>query len=114
MLSHFRSLTGIFKLVLQGTSSYIFGMYLIMLLAVYLPVFPIGGGYPPGMVPRLSPDFILAYLRHYILPFIAIFLTSLGGWGLSMRSIAVQELSSDYMDYLRVIGVSQRGIEIPI
>jgi len=96
--------------VLQGTPSYIFGMYLIMLLAVYLPVFPTGGSYPPGMVPRLSPDFILAYLRHYILPFIAIFLTSLGGWGLSMRSIAVQELSSDYMDYLRVIGVSQRRV----
>ncbi|MDW8086347.1 MAG: ABC transporter permease, partial [Ignisphaera sp.] len=93
--------------VFQGTPSYIFGMYLIMLLAVYLPIFPTGGSYPPGMVPRLSLDFVLAYLRHYVLPFIAIFLTSLGGWGLSMRSIAIQELSSDYMEYLRVIGVSQ-------
>jgi len=97
-------------MVFQGIPSYIFGMYLILLFAVYIPIFPTGGGWPPGMVPRLSTDFILAYLRHYILPFLSIFIASLGGWGLSMRSIAVQELTSDYMEYAKNIGVSQRKI----
>jgi peptide/nickel transport system permease protein len=98
-------------MILQGVPPYVLGMYLILLLAVYMPIFPTGGGWPPGMVPRLSVEFVLAYLKHYILPFLSIFISSLGGWGLSMRSIAVQELASDYMEYtIRGVGLSQKKV----
>ena len=92
--------------VLQGTPAYVFGIYLV-LMAVATKWFPAGGAYSPTAIPSFSLSFIVDYLHHYILPFLSIFLTSLGGWGLSMRSIAIQELSMDYMDYARVIGLSQ-------
>ncbi|MEL9940458.1 MAG: ABC transporter permease [Ignisphaera sp.] len=92
---------------LQGTPAYVFGMYLV-LLAVATKWFPASGAYSPTAIPSLSWSFIVDYLHHYILPFLSIFLTSLGGWGLSMRNIAIQELSMDYMDYARVIGISPR------
>ncbi|MEM1611531.1 MAG: ABC transporter permease [Sulfolobales archaeon] len=95
-------------MILHSIPPYIFAMYLLLLFAVYLKILPTGGGWPPNMVPSLTPEFIAAYLRHYALPFLSIFLASLGGWGLSMRNIALQEISTDYMDYLRVLAVSGR------
>lgn len=95
---------------LQGTPAYVFGMYLV-LLAVSTKWFPASGAYSPTAIPSLSWSFIVDYLHHYILPFLSIFLTSLGGWGLSMRNIAIQELSMDYMDYARVIGISPRKMQ---
>lgn len=94
--------------VLQGTPPYIFAMYLLLIFGVYLKILPTGGGWSPTLRPSLSATFVLDYLRHYILPFTSIFLTSLGGWGLSMRNIALQELTTDYMDYVRVLALSQK------
>jgi len=34
-------------MVLQGIPPYVLGMYLILLLAVYIPIFPTGGGWSP-------------------------------------------------------------------
>lgn len=94
--------------VLQGTPPYIFAMYLLLVFAVYFKFLPTGGGWSPTLRPELSLSFILSYLKHYILPFASIFLTSLAGWGLSMRNITLQELTTDYMDYVRVLALSQK------
>uniref|UniRef100_A0A7J3Z815 ABC transporter permease n=1 Tax=Ignisphaera aggregans TaxID=334771 RepID=A0A7J3Z815_9CREN len=94
--------------VLQGIPPYIFGMYLVLVLGVQLKVFPTGGTWSPTIGPSLSLTFILDYLYHYVLPFLSIFLTSLAGWGLSMRNISIQELATDYMDYARTLALSQK------
>jgi len=95
---------------LQGTPPYIWAMYLVLIFAVGLKLFPVGGGWDPTLKPSLTHTFIVNYLHHYTLPFLAIFMVSLGGWGLSMRNIAIQELTSDYMDYVRVLAISQRKV----
>lgn len=94
--------------ILQGTPPYIFAMYMLLIFAVHLKILPTGGGWSPTLRPSPSVAFFLDYLRHYILPFMSIFLTSLGGWGLSMRNISLQELTTDYMDYVRVLALSQK------
>jgi len=82
---------------LNSIPPYVFGMYLVLIFGVFLKVLPVGGAWPPYTHPSLDPEFIVGYLRHYILPFFSIFLPSLGVWGLSMRNIAVQEqLYSSY------------------
>ncbi|MEM4514006.1 MAG: ABC transporter permease [Ignisphaera sp.] len=96
--------------VLQGTPPYVFAMYLVLIFGVSLKLLPTGGSWSPTLRPSLSLVFVLDYLRHYILPFTSIFLTSLGGWGLSMRNISLQELASDYMDYTRVLALSQKKV----
>jgi peptide/nickel transport system permease protein len=99
-------------MVLRGIPPYVLGMYLVLFFAVLIPIFPTGGGWSPGMVPRFSIDFILDYLKHYILPFLSIFITTFGSSGLTMRSIAIQELSMDYMQYAKSIGLSQRKLSM--
>jgi len=95
---------------LQGIPSYIWAMYLILIFAVWLKVFPTGGGWSPTLRPSFTTAFLISFLHHYTLPFLSIFMVSLGGWGLGMRNIAIQELASDYMDYVRVLAISQRKV----
>lgn len=94
--------------VLQGIPPYVFAMYLVLIFSIQLKLLPVGGAWDPTMRPKFTWDFISTYLRYYILPFLSIFLTSLGGWGLSMRNIVLQELATDYMDYVRVLALSQK------
>ncbi|ADM27388.1 binding-protein-dependent transport systems inner membrane component [Ignisphaera aggregans DSM 17230] len=94
--------------VLQGTPPYVWAMYLILIFAIWLKIFPASGGWDPTLAPSPTTTFMVSFLHHYVLPFLSIFMVSLGGWGLSMRNIALQELTSDYMDYVRVLGLSQR------
>ncbi|UNQ73330.1 ABC transporter permease [Infirmifilum sp. NZ] len=72
---------------------------------VTLPVFPPSGAYTPGHIPSLTLDFVVDFLYHYILPFLSIFLVSLGGWAIGMRNMIIYEIESDYIRYLESLGV---------
>jgi peptide/nickel transport system permease protein len=89
-----------------------FGMAILLLtvFAVNLRWFPVGSGYPPGMIPNWSWEFFFSIIRHYHLPFWSIVLISVGGQSLGMRSMSIYELNADYVKYSRYMGIKDRKI----
>ncbi len=89
-------------------------MWLAILLVWGLGVvagwFPVAGGYDFGRRPTMSTAFVLDVLHHWFLPFLSLFLVSLGGWAIGMRNLIIYELESDYANYLAALGAPQRLI----
>jgi peptide/nickel transport system permease protein len=89
-------------------------MWLAILLAwgfgVALGWFPVAGGYDFGLVPQWSWSFAVDLLQHWVLPFLSLFLVSLGGWAIGMRNLIIYELESDYANYLSALGAPRRLI----
>lgn len=98
------------SLVLSNLPYYCLAVLLLYLFSVALPVFPSFGGYNPGSTPNLSLSFILDVLHHYTLPFLSLVLVLIGGQAVGMRSMAIYELSADYVGYMRSLGVGDRRI----
>lgn len=98
------------SLVLSNLPYYCLAVLLLYLFSVAIPVFPSFGGYNPGSTPNLSLSFILDVLRHYTLPFLSLVLVLIGGQAVGMRSMAIYELSADYVSYMRSLGVGDRRI----
>jgi peptide/nickel transport system permease protein len=66
---------------------------------------PLGGGYSVGIIPSLTPTFVLDILKHSILPALAIVLASLGGWAVGMRGMMVTVQGEDYMTFAEAKGL---------
>jgi peptide/nickel transport system permease protein len=98
------------SLAFSSLPYYCLSVLLLYLFSVLLPVFPSFGGYNPGSTPNLSFSFILDVLRHYTLPFLSLLLVLIGGQAIGMRSMAVYELSADYVGYMRNLGVEDNTI----
>ena len=73
-------------------------------------VLPTGGGYSSGLTPELTSAFMTDALRHYWLPFLSLVLIFIGGQAVGMRSMAIYELNSDYVNYGRGLGLPDRAI----
>jgi peptide/nickel transport system permease protein len=73
-------------------------------------VFPIAGAYDETLLPTFSWTFISSLLYHWFLPFLTVFLVSLGGWAIGMRNLVIYELENDSSRYLRALGASERLI----
>jgi peptide/nickel transport system permease protein len=73
-------------------------------------IFPLSGAYAFDLQPAWSWGFAGSYLYHWILPFMSLFLVSLGGWAIGMRNMIIYELESDYSQYLSALGAPQRLI----
>jgi len=95
------------SIVLSQTPYYWLAMLLLFIFGVTLRWFPLGGAYPHGMTPSLSPAFILGYLHHYVLPFLSIVLAAIGGWAIGMRVLVIYELRTDYIDFADALGLSE-------
>lgn len=89
---------------------YCLAILLLYLFAVLLPLFPTGGGYAYGTTPTFSAAFLSDAIQHYWLPFFSLLLVFIGGQAIGMRSMAIYELGSDYVNYGRGLGVSDRRI----
>ncbi len=79
-------------------------------LGVVLGWFPISGAYGVTKNPAFTLDFILDYLRHWILPFLSMFLVDLGGWAIGMRNMIIYERSSNYAKYMEALGATDQLI----
>lgn len=79
-------------------------------LGVVLDWFPISGAYGVTMTPGFNLQFILDYLRHWVLPFLSLFLVDLGGWAIGMRNLIIYERSSNYSKYMEALGASDKLI----
>jgi len=97
-------------LTLSQTPYYWLAMILLYVFAVNLGVFPIGGAYSSGRIPSLTFEFIADVLSHYILPFLSIVLSAMGGWAIGMRVMVIYELGADYINYADSLGLPDRKL----
>jgi peptide/nickel transport system permease protein len=86
------------------------GMLLILVFGIRLHYFPYDFAYDPSLSPSLSLSFIGNVIVHSILPAIAILITSIGGWILTMRNTMITTLAEDYVKMARAKGLSSRRI----
>jgi peptide/nickel transport system permease protein len=78
---------------------------LLFVVAVQMGILPVGGAYSFGMTPELSATFFGDAVTYFWLPFWSLVLVFIGGQAVGMRSMAIYELGSDYVNYNRGLGV---------
>ena len=98
------------SLFVSSMPYYCLAILLLFGLAIAVPVFPAGGGYSFANTPELSSDFVLDALGHYWLPFLSLVIVFIGGQAVGMRSMAIYELGSDYVNYGRSLGIADGRI----
>jgi peptide/nickel transport system permease protein len=84
-------------MMLSAAPYFITGMLLLYVFGFRLRLFPLGGGYEPGMFPEVSPAFVLILVQHAALPALSIILAAIATWGISMRSLIVSLEGEDFM-----------------
>ncbi len=97
-------------LTFSAVPFYLLGLVLIYVFAFRLKWFPLGGGYPIGVVPTLSWAFVGQLARHAVLPLLSLVLAGAGGWALGMRGMMVTVLGEDYMTFAEAKGLPDRRI----
>jgi peptide/nickel transport system permease protein len=89
-------------------------MWLAIVLAFFLSsvagIFPLSGAYDFSLQPAWSLEFARSFAWHWVLPFLSLFLVSLGGWAIGMRNMIIYELEADYANYLAALGAPTRMI----
>lgn len=80
------------------------------LLGVVWHIFPTSRPYDQGLLPHWSWTFISSLLDHWFLPFLTLFIVSLGGWAIGMRNLVIYELENDSSRYMRALGANERVV----
>jgi len=93
------------SLFLSSVPPFALAIILLFLVAVQMGVLPVGGAYSFGMTPEFSMTFFGDAVTYFWLPFWSLVLVFIGGQAVGMRSMAVYELGSDYVNYNRGLGV---------
>jgi peptide/nickel transport system permease protein len=86
------------------------GMMLILVFAVRLKWLPGAFGFDVTLAPTFSPAFIGNVLEHALLPAVALLVTTIGTWILTMRNTMVTTLAEDYVRMARAKGLPGRRI----
>lgn len=96
---------GIIGLSLIGVATPVFwrALVLILIFAVWLPMFPISGVAPPGTG-------VLNNIKYLILPWFSLGLTSLGVIARVVRSSVLEQLNLDYAVTARSKGIRERTV----
>jgi peptide/nickel transport system permease protein len=98
------------SLVLYSMPSFWVGILMVMLFAVYWPIFPIGGMSVPGTYYATIWSQLGSLLRHMLLPTVTFALILIGEYVLIMRNSLLEVMSEDYMLTARAKGVSNRNL----
>lgn len=93
------------SLFLSSVPPFAFAIILLFVVAVKWGVLPVGGAYSFGLSPELTPAFFGDAITYFWLPFWSLALVFIGGQAVGMRSMAVYELGTDYVNYNRGLGV---------
>jgi peptide/nickel transport system permease protein len=93
------------SLFVSSMPYYCLAILLLYGFAVHWEIFPAGRGYSSNRTPDWSWGFFTDALHHYWLPFLSLVLIIVGGQAVGMRSMAIYELGSDYVGYVRSLGV---------
>ena len=94
--------------VLTATPYMWLAILMSFLFAVTWQVLPVGFAYDPTAGRGWSLSFGLDLFRHWLLPFLSLFLVSCGGWAIGMRNLIIYELESDYAHYLESLGAPRK------
>jgi peptide/nickel transport system permease protein len=86
------------------------GMMFILIFGIRLQWLPYTFGYDPTLTPGLNLAFIGNVVEHAILPAMALLLTTIGTWILTMRNNMVTTLAEDYVRMARAKGLPGRRI----
>jgi peptide/nickel transport system permease protein len=103
--SWLRSLATPFVL-LQGVPPVLLALFLLFFIAFRLKLLPLGSAYSTGIVPNWSFSFFLDVVKHQVLPAMALILSGVGGWVLSMRGMGVTIQGEDYVNFAEHKGLS--------
>ncbi len=76
---------------------YLMALFLVMLFAYIIPLFPPRGAYSPALTPKLDISFLWSVLQHGTLPALSLILISAFGWIVSTRSVAITIMGEDYL-----------------
>lgn len=103
---------GLYPLALFFSSIpyFCFGIVLVFVFGIQLEWFPAMGAYGQQLLPSFSWPFIRSVLAHYTLPFLSLFLILVGGQAIGMRSMAIYELGTDYVNYAKMLGIGEGRI----
>lgn len=82
----------------------------IIVFAVWLPLFPIGGSFSILISPAFNIKFIANVLYHAILPITTIVITTFPAFALTMRNTMVNQSKEDYLLMAKAKGIPQRII----
>ncbi|MEM1526688.1 MAG: ABC transporter permease [Ignisphaera sp.] len=117
ILAYYRGKAVISKLVtfilsiLNAVPNWVMGVILFVYVGYMWRLLPYMGPYDAQRVkPGFSIEFIVNVLYYYLLPVIALVLTSLPRWAWSVSSIAIMTLKDDYITYAKARGLTTRRI----
>jgi len=80
------------------------------LFGIVWHVFPLSHAYAQGLLPAWNWTFISSLLYHWFLPFLTLFIVSVGGWAIGMRNLVIYELENDSSRYMRALGANERVV----
>ena len=86
------------------------GMMFILIFGIKLQWLPYTFAFDPTLTPGLNPAFIGNVLEHAVLPALALLLTTIGTWILTMRNNMVTTLAEDYVRMARAKGLPSSRI----
>jgi peptide/nickel transport system permease protein len=92
-------------IVATGIPYFWVGMLMILVFGIKLHWFPYTFSYTPSLSPGFDWQFIYSVLTHAVLPAIAILITAIGGWILTMRNTMITTLADDYVKMARAKGL---------
>ncbi|AEH51746.1 ABC transporter permease [Pseudothermotoga thermarum] len=98
------------SLIVSQIPYYWLGMIFIFFFGVRLGWLPVQGAYSQGTIPSLSWSFFVDVAKHYILPFLSIVVSAMGGWAIGMRLMVIYELGSDYAMFSEYLGMKDERI----
>ena len=98
------------SLFLSSMPYYCLAILLLFGVAVKLQFLPVGGAYSFGLSPEFSFTFFGDAITYFWLPFWSLVLIFIGGQAVGMRSMAIYELGSDYVNYGRGLGLADNRI----
>jgi peptide/nickel transport system permease protein len=98
------------SLFLSSMPYYCLAILLLYLVGVVWGALPIGGAYSFGLSPEPTLAFFGDAITYFWLPFWSLVLIFVGGQAVGMRSMAIYELGSDYVNYGRGLGLGDTKI----
>lgn len=93
-----------------ATPDYITALFLLVIFAIGLELFPFRGAYDISVSPGFNWEFLKSVLYHAALPIIAFTFEGTGGWAMAMRGSAVSVLGEDYIMAAKARGLKDRRI----
>ncbi|HUK97134.1 MAG TPA: ABC transporter permease [Gaiellaceae bacterium] len=97
-----------FGYILTATPYMWIAILMSFLFAVTWQVLPVGYAYDPTAGRGWSLTFGYDLFRHWLLPFLSLFLVACGGWAIGMRNLIIYELEADYAHYLESLGAPRK------